>query len=99
MTESRMTYRNSDGVRRTSIVDTDRPGELVVKTEVDVTRLLENNKALRELHPEKSVNKLVARVPMTVYEQSIHENWDEGDWKKWLNDPDNAMFRVWAGRV
>lgn len=99
MTESRMTYRNSDGVRRTSIVDTDRPDELVVHTEVDVTQLVENNKALRELHPEKSTNKLVARVPMTVYEQSIHEDWDEGDWKKWLNDPDNAMFRVWAGRV
>ena len=44
--------------------------------------------------------KLVARgVPLFVYEQSEREGWDEKDWARWLNDPDNALFRVWPGRV
>jgi hypothetical protein len=36
---------------------------------------------------------------MTVAEKAIRENWDDSDWKKWLNDPDNAAFRIWPGRV
>ena len=81
------------------ISDDDRPGIITTHTEVDMTQLVENNKALRELHPERSTNKLVARVPMTVYEKAIIEDWDESDWKKWLNDPDNRAFRVWDGRI
>lgn len=97
--EHRTVYVNSDGVRRTMISDDDRPNIITTHTEVDMTQLVENNKALRELHPERSTNKLVARVPMTVYERAIIEDWEESDWKKWLNDPDNRAFRVWDGRV
>ena len=31
------------------------------------------------------VNKLLARIPITIYERSVHEQWDEGDWARWLN--------------
>lgn len=100
MAEHKTVYRNSDGVRRTSIVDDDYPDRVVVCTEVDMTRAIENNKIARELHPRRSTNKLVARaVPMTVAERAIREQWDDNDWKRWLNDPDNAAFRVWPGRV
>lgn len=93
-------YRDSDGVRRTSITDDEHPDRLVVYTEVDMTQAIENNKIVREQHPRRSMNKLLARsVPMTVYEKSIVENWDDNDWKRWLNDPDNAAFRIWPGRV
>jgi len=55
---------------------------------------------MRELHPRRSNNKLVARgVPVSVAERAMREDWDEKDWAKWLNDPDNAAFRVWPGRV
>lgn len=94
--ESKLIYRNDGVVKRTSIVD---DGILRVFTEVDMESTLESVKRDRELHPVKSNNKLVARVPMTVMEQSIHEQWDDNDWKKWLNDPDNAAFRIWRGRV
>ena len=95
MVELRTVYRNSDGVRRTMITDSDRPDEVIVKTEVDVTGVFDNNKIMRELHPTNSVNKLLARgIPMTVYEKSVLEQWDDGDWKRWLNDPDNKMFRI-----
>ena len=99
MSESKTVYRNSDGVRRTMITDSDRPGQITTYTEVDMEEVLESIKVQRDLHPERSVNKLLAKVPMTVYEKSLIEEWDENDWKKWLNDPDNAAFRVWQGRV
>jgi len=98
--ESRLVYKNEDGVRRTFITDTDNPHQLVVKTEVVMDGVIETNKIMRELHPTKSTNKLVARgVPLTVYERSVHEGWDDKDWDRWLNDSDNAVFRVWEGRV
>lgn len=99
MAESRLTYRNSDGVRRTSIVDTDRPGQIVVYTEADMTEVIESIKQKRDNIDLKSTHRHLATVPMTVYEKSIHEEWDDADWDRWLNDPDNAAFRVWQGRV
>lgn len=99
MAESRMTYRNSDGVRRTSIVDTDRPDQITIYTEADMTETIESVKRMREAQDPKSTHRHLARVPMTVYEKSILEDWDDADWDRWLNDPDNAMFRVWQGRV
>jgi hypothetical protein len=100
MAEYKRTYRDDGGVRRTSIWDDERPSELTVHTEVDMTQTIENNKIVRELHPRRGTNKLLARgVPMTVMERSIHENWDDDDWKRWLNDPENAAFRIWKGRV
>lgn len=92
-------YYCQDGVRRTIYTGEDVPGEFVTKTEIDVTSLVDNNARFAELHPERSTNKIAARIPMTIYEQSIHENWDDEQWKRWLNDPDNAAFRIWKGRV
>lgn len=99
MAESKLTYRNSDGIRRTSIVDTDRPDQITIYTEADMTVVIEGIKALRDVQDPKSTHRHLARIPMTVYEQSIHEDWDEAKWTQWLNDPDNAMFRVYQGRV
>lgn len=97
--EIKQVYHNQDGVRRTIIADSTEPDKFCVHTQVDMTQAIDNIKIARELQPVKSINKLVARVPMTIYEKSIVEQWDEGDWKKWLNDPDNAAFRVWQGQV
>lgn len=97
--ESTFVYRNSDGVRRTSVEDSEKPGVLRVYTEVEMDEVLEGIKRDRENQRAGSTNKLLARVPLTIYEKSVHEQWDEADWKKWLNDPDNAAFRVWQGQV
>lgn len=80
-------------------MDSETPNILRIDTEIDWESTLESIKRDRELHPVHSTNKLVARVPMTVMEQSIHEQWDDNDWKRWLNDPDNAAWRIWQGRV
>jgi hypothetical protein len=100
MVERKHVYRDADGVRRTAIWEDDNPSELTVKTEIDLTQAVDNNAILRETHPRRSTNKLVARgVPLTVAEQAIREQWSDRDWAKWLDDPDNAAFRVWQGRV
>lgn len=102
MAEHKVLYRNrGDGVRRTMITDSDTPGQLKVFTEVEMDEVLESIKRAREVEISRGrpVNRHLARVPMTVYEQSLVEQWDEADWKKWLNDPANAAFRVWPGQV
>lgn len=97
--ERQQVYVDGNGVRRTLYYREDDPDTFGINTEVDVEQLVKNNAALAELHPQRSTNKLVARAPLTVYEQSIRENWTDEQWKRWLNDPDNRMFRVWQGRV
>lgn len=100
MAERSFVYYDAYGVRRTSIWDDDDPETIHVKTEVDITQALENNAILRELHPRRSTNKLVARgVPLTIAEKAMREGWDDRDWARWLDDPDNAAFRIWQGRV
>lgn len=100
MAESKFTYQNDGAVKRVGIWDDDYPDKYVTYTEQDLTQAVENNKILRELHPRRSTNKLIARgVPLAVAERAMREQWDESDWAKWLDDPDNAAFRVWQGRV
>ena len=100
MTERKVTYRDDGAVKRTMIWEDEDPNIIHVYTEQDLTQAIENNKVVREHHPRRSTNKLIARgVPITVAEQAMLEGWDEQDWAKWLNDPDNAAFRIWKGRV
>lgn len=100
MTERKFVYQNDGAVKRTMVWEDDAPETVHVYTEQDLTQALENNKIMRELHPRRSTNKLVARgVPVAVYEKSILEGWDSKDWARWLDDPDNAAFRIWQGRV
>ena len=100
MTERKVVYRNDGAVKRTMLWEDDAPEIVHVHTEQDMTQTIENNKVMRELHPTKSNNKLLARgVPVSVAERATREQWDQKDWQRWLNDPDNAAFRVWPGRV
>lgn len=100
MVEIKRTYRDDGNVKRTMIWEDDIPDKIHIYTEQDLTQAIENNKILSELHPRRSTNKLVARgVPVSVAERAMREDWDEKDWAKWLDDPDNAAFRVWQGRV
>ena len=48
-------------------------------------------------HGEQSKElKHVAEVPMVIYQKAIREGWanDKAKWKKWLNDPNNKLFRT-----
>lgn len=85
-------------IQRSILTDWERPYTFAQKTEVVLPdAFFSRNKALAE--EQTGPTKLLARVPMTVYEQSERELWDDADWARWLNDPDNAAFRVWRGVV
>ena len=100
MAERKVVYRDDGAVKRTMIWDDDDPDTVHVHTEQDLEQALKNNAIMRDLHPRRSTNKLLARgVPVSVYEKSVLEDWDSKKWAQWLNDPDNAAFRVWKGRV
>jgi hypothetical protein len=99
MTERRIVYQDRDGVRRTSIVDDERPDELVVHTEQVLDEILDSVERDRAIMKMNGENKLLARIPIPIYERAVHEGWDEGDWAKWLNSYEAAPFRIWRGNV
>jgi hypothetical protein len=100
--ERKLVYRDSDGVRRTMVTNDEAPGQIRVFTEVQMDEVLESIKRAREDDASRGfapMNRHLARVPMTVYEQSLLEQWDDARWKRWLNDPENEAFRVNRGHV
>lgn len=99
MAEVKHVYRDSFGVKRTMIADDVDDTVFHVNTELVLDEILDSVQRDRELQVAGSANKTVARVPMTIVEQSIHEQWDDDQWKRWLNDPQNEPFRIWKGRV
>jgi hypothetical protein len=96
--ERKTVYQNGYGVRRTLIGDDERPG-FVVQTEQDIEPVLDSIERDRAMMAHDGVNKLIARIPVAIFERSVHEQWEEGDWKKWLNSSEAAPFRIWRGRV
>lgn len=75
-----------------------------IETIQDVAPLLDRNKAdLNEVtNSDKwGDGKLVARIPMVIYDQWLREGitHDQAKLKAKLNDPDNAFFRVWPGHI
>lgn len=99
MTEVKFKYHDSFGIKRTMIADDEDDSVFHVDTELELDGILESVERDRELQVAGSANKTVARVPMTIVEQAFHEQWDENQWKRWLNDPQNEPFRIWKGRV
>jgi hypothetical protein len=99
VTERRTPYHDRDGVRRTLITDDERPDDFVVHTQQYLDEILDSVARDRETMSHNGVNKLLARVPIEVYERSCHEHWDERDWARYLNSFEAARFRIWQGRV
>ena len=92
-------YEDANGVRRTLIADDERPDQFTVKTEQDIEPLLDSVARDRELMAHNGVNKLAARIPVSIFERSVHEEWSEATWKRWLNSSDAAPFRIWKWRL
>jgi hypothetical protein len=97
--ERKSVIRNRDGVRRTLMTDSEDRTRFHVITEQNVDEVLESIKRDAENHRERSTNKLLARIPMTVYEIAVHQGWDEDDWRRYLNSSEAAPFRIWKGQV
>jgi hypothetical protein len=97
--EKKSVTRNSDGIRRTLVTDSDKPEQFGVYTEQVLDEIIDGIARDRDNQKERSVNRLLARIPMLVYERACHEAWGEDDWKKYLNSSEAAPFRIWRGRV
>ena len=74
--------------------------KFVYHTKQNVAQILKHVKDLQEFKPGKELRH-VAEVPMVIYQKAIREGWanDKAKWKKWLNDPNNKLFRTWQGKV
>jgi hypothetical protein len=75
-----------------------------IETIQDVQPLLEKNK--QDFNEVSGTDrwgdgKLVARIPMVIYDQWIREGIvdDQAKLKAKLNDPDNRFMRIWPGHL
>ena len=77
-----------------------------LETEQDVTHIIEDSKSLFNQVDERANWKgdthRIASIPMSIYHElaKISNNFkDQKVIKKWLNDPDNRVFRTRPGRI
>ena len=84
----------------------DATGDMGLETEQDVTDLVAHNKRIFSQVDERTpwtgdVHK-VASIPLSIYHElaKISNNFkDKKVIRKWLNDPDNRVFRVRPGVI
>ena len=94
-------YEDANGVRRTLIADDERPDRFIVKTTQDIEPILASIARDRELMRNNGDNVVLGRLPVEVYERAVHEQWDEGDWRKFWNGagpdelPNGRALRIW----
>lgn len=89
-------------IKRKVHADTDDPDQCVFHDQEELDRLITYCRDREEdtrFSPRDGMVH-VAEVPVTVYEEMVRQGRDNPDgWREWLNDPDNAPFRTWKGRV
>jgi hypothetical protein len=71
-----------------------------VETRQDVTPILKAAEIRRDMTPGNELRH-AAYIPKVVLDQAFNEGWfnDPKAWKRWANDPANAMFRTWPGNL
>lgn len=76
--------------------------KVIYHTTQNLEPIIDHVKKLRDntLKPGKDLRH-VAEVPMVIWQKAMREGWskDSTKWKKWLNNPDNKVFRTWQGKV
>ena len=96
---------------RTNVVhDTDNG--LVIETRQDITDIIEDNNNQRKYTDKRTrwgddiFDNKIARIPMTVFDElnkkGIMRGFhviDQKGFRKFLNDPDNKVFRTREGTV
>lgn len=98
----RVRLLSSHGGMKTFIEDNpheeDNP---IVHEHYDATEQLAQAQIVRNDLPPGKDWRAVATIPPFVMNRAFREGWfhDEKAWRKWGNDPDNAYFRLWRGRL
>lgn len=85
---------------RKKVIYHEESGKTFIETRQDVSHIVEAAAIMADEVPGKDFRH-VAYVPESVLDRAFLEGWfhDKTAWKKWMNDPENAAFRTWKGRV
>lgn len=99
-TQRRRVLDTSANRTETLIDETHLTGEMVVHEIEDCAPYVAQARALSDQTPGREMRH-AAVVPHFVYARAIREGWanDPAAWKRWANDPDNALFRSWKGKL
>ena len=95
---------------RQQVVHADGDGGIIIETKQDITEILESNNQIREADKERRghLKELhhVARIPFTVIDDLNKKGvmrgftiLDDVAFAKWLNDSDNAQWKVYRGNI
>jgi len=98
-----MTYRQS-------VVHADGDGGIIIETKQDVSEILESNKEILEADKQRTGHLKdlhhVARIPFTVIDDlnkmGIMKGFqivDDAAFARWLNNSDNAQWKVYRGTI
>ncbi len=104
MTSKLFDFDPVTGTKKIWHYDADKD-EAVIETIFDTSNLVETNKAMFNAVDERANWKgdmhLVASIPMELFMKWKSEGKldDQAFLKKWLNDPDNRLFRTRPGEV
>jgi len=104
MTSKLFDFDPVTGTKKIWHYDADKD-EAVIETIFDTSNLVETNKAMFNAVDERANWKgdmhLVASIPMELFMKWKSEGKldDQAFLKKWLNDPDNRLFRTRTGEV
>jgi len=87
------------GARRKTLFH-EEDGRRFVETRQDVDPVVEAARILAGEAPGADFRH-AAFIPEAVLNRAFVEGWfhDAAAWKRWANDPENAAFRTWRGRL
>ena len=85
---------------RRKLIYHEQDGRTFLETRQDVEPIVEAARILADEVPDKDFRH-AAFIPDIVLDQAMREGWfhDKSAWKRWANDPANARFRTWQGRL
>lgn len=98
MSRARLLDALPDARRKTILHDED--GKQWIESRQDVEPVIKAAKILAEETPGKDFRH-AAFIPESELNRAFTEGWfhDAAAWKRWANDPANACYRTWKGRM
>lgn len=86
--------------RRTLVYHELGEGRVALEARQDVAPIVAAARVLAEQAPGRDFRH-AAFIPEIVLDRAMREGWlhDKAAWKRWANDPANAAFRTWPGRL
>lgn len=98
MSKSALLDAVADARRQTILHEED--GRAWIESRQDVAPIIAAARIVAELPPDKDFRH-AAYIPESELNRAFTEGWfhDRAAWKRWANDPANACYRTWPGRL